>query len=437
MPDCTVLSDLFPPLRRRRIELSFEGGDISSDAGLLLLQRVDQRLRLTERIAPHLPDDRDPARITHPTLMLLRQRVYGIAQGYEDLNDHDRLRHDPLFQTALQQLAPVASSPTLCRFELRENRAAAWAIARELVEQFIASFAVAPEALILDFDATDDPVHGQQAGRFFHGYYGHYCFLPLYVFCGEQLLVSYLRPSNIDAATHSAAIFKLLVRRLRQAWPGVRILFRGDSGFCRQRLLNWCERHGCHYMLGLAKNSRLQHLSRWTMSAAREGWAMTGEKQRCFGHYWYAAGSWKRMRRVIAKAEVTSLGENPRYVVTNLDGDARQLYDDVYCARGEMENRIKECQLGLFADRTSSQHWWANQFRLLLASLAYVLIERMRTLALHGTELTRAQATTLRSTLLKLGAVVIRNTRRIRILASSAFPLQSVFVTALTRLGSG
>ena len=437
MPKCTALSDLFAPLRRRQIELSFDGGDISSDAGLLLLQRVDQRLQLTERIAPHLPDERDPARIKHLTLTLLRQRIYGIAQGYEDLNDHDRLRHDPLFQTALQQLAPVASSPTLCRFEQRENRAAAWAIARELVEQFIASFATPPEELILDFDATDDPVHGNQAGRFFHGYYGHYCFLPLYVFCGEQLLVSYLRPSNIDAARHSAAIFKLLVARLRQAWPAVRIIFRGDSGFCRQRLLNWCERHRCHYLVGLARNPRLQQISRWSMSAAREGWALTGKKQRCFGSYWYAAGSWPRLRRVIAKAEVTDLGENPRYVVTNLDGEARQLYDQVYCARGEMENRIKECQLGLFADRTSSQYWWANQFRLLLASLAYVLIERLRTLALQGTELAQAQAWTLRSKLLKLGAVVIRNTRRIRILASSAFPLQALFVTALRRLGSG
>lgn len=257
------------------------------------------------------------------------------------------------------------------------------------------------------------------------------------MFCGEQLLVSYLRPSNIDAARHSAAIFKLLVTRLRQVWPAVRIIFRGDSGFCRPQLLNWCERHRCHYIVGLARNPRLQQISRWSMSSAREGWSLTGEKQRCFGWYYYAAGSWSRLRRVIAKAEVTDLGENPSYVVTNLDGDARQLYDQVYCARGEMESRIKECQLGLFADRTSSQYWWANQFRLLLAALAYVLIERLRTLALHSTELAQAQAWILRSQLLKLGAVVIRNTRRIRILASSASPLQGVFVAALRRLGSG
>jgi len=437
MPKCTALSDLFAPLRRRQIEMSFDGGDISSDAGLLLLQRVDQRLQLTERIAPHLPDERDPARIKHRTLTLLRQRIYGIAQGYEDLNDHDRLRHDPLFQTALQQLAPVASSPTLCRFEQRENRAAAWAIARELVEQFIASFATAPEELILDFDATDDPVHGNQAGRFFHGYYGHYCFLPLYVFCGEQLLVSYLRPSNIDAARHSAAIFKLLVARLRQAWPAVRIIFRGDSGFCRQRLLNWCERHRCHYLVGLARNPRLQQISRWSMSAAREGWALTGKKQRCFGSYWYAAGSWPRLRRVIAKAEVTDLGENPRYVVTNLDGEARQLYDQVYCARGEMENRIKECQLHLFADRTSTATMRANQLRLWFASFAYVMLEALRRIGLAGTELADATCESLRLRLLKIGARVKISVRRIHISMASSHPFQTAWRLAQARLAPG
>jgi Transposase DDE domain group 1 len=437
MPNCTAPLPLFSPLKRRQIELSFEGGDVTSDTGLLLLQRTDQHLNLLERIAPHLPDDRDPTRITHSTLSLLRQRVYGIAQGYEDLNDHDRLRHDPLLQTALGQLHCAGSSPTLCRFENRENRAAAMAIARELVEQFIAGFTAPPSELILDFDATDDPVHGNQENRFFHGYYGNYCFLPLYVFCGSQLLVAYLRPSNIDAAKHSAAILKLLVKRLRATWPGVRIIFRGDSGFCRQLLLNWCERNRVHYIVGLAKNSRLQHISRWSMASALEGWALTGEKQRCFGWYWYRAGSWKVMRHVIAKAEVTAQGENPRYVVTSLDGHPQTLYDEMYCLRGDMENRIKECQLGLFADRTSCHRWWPNQFRLLLASLAYVLIERLRTLALTGTELAHAQVNTLRVKLLKLGAVVVRNTRRIRILASSSFPFQDLFVLVLQRLHPG
>ncbi len=437
MPNCTAPEPLFLPVKRRGIELSFEGGDVTSDTGLLLLQRVDQRLNLLGRIAPYLPDDRDPMRITHSTLSLLRQRVYGIAQGYEDLNDHDRLRHDPLLQTALGQLHSAGSSPTLCRFENRENRTAAMAIAHELVEQFIASFTAPPTELILDFDATDDPVHGNQEGRFFHGYYGNYCFLPLYVFCGSQLLVAYLRPSNIDAAKHSAAILKLLVKRLRQAWPHVHIIFRGDSGFCRQRLLNWCERNRVHYIVGLAKNSRLQHISRWSMASALEGWALTGEKQRCFDWYWYRAESWKVMRRVIAKAEVTAQGENPRYLITSLDGHPQTLYDDVYCQRGDMENRIKECQLGLFADRTSCHRWWPNQFRLLLASLAYVLIERLRALALTGTELAQAQVSTLRVKLLKLGAVIVRNTRRIRILASSSFPFQDIFLLVLQRLRPG
>lgn len=437
MPNCTTPHSLFSSLKGRKIELSFEGGDVSSDTGLLLLQRVDQHLNLLERIALHLPDDRDPKRITHSTLSLLRQRVYGIAQGYEDLNDHDFLRHDSMLQTALGQLHSAGSSPTLCRFENRENRAAAIAIAHELVEQFIASFTSPPKELILDFDATDDPVHGNQESRFFHGYYGNYCFLPLYVFCGSQLLVAYLRPSNIDAAKHSAAILKLLAKRLRVAWPDVRIIFRGDSGFCRQRLLNWCERNQVHYIVGLAKNNRLQHISRWSMESALEGLTLTGEKQRCFGWYWYRAKSWKVMRRVIAKAEVSAQGENPRYVVTSLDGHPQTLYDDVYCQRGDMENRIKECQLGLFADRTSCHRWWPNQFRLLLASLAYTLIERLRTLALTGTELAHAQVGTLRIRLLKLGAVIVRNTRRIRILASSSFPLQNLFVQVLQRLHPG
>lgn len=434
MTNCTGSFFEFSPLKRRQVKLCFEGGDITSDGGLMLLQRVDEHLNLLARIAPHLPDDRDPMRITHSTLSLLRQRVYGLAQGYEDLNDHDTLRHDPLLQTALGQLHSAGSSPTLCRFENRENRAAAVAISCELVEQFIASYTTPPEELILDFDATDDPVHGKQEGRFFHGYYGNYCFLPLYVFCGSQLLVSYLRRSNIDAAKHSAAILKLLVKRLRQVWPQVRIIFRGDSGFCRQRLLGWCERNRVDYVIGLAKNSRLEFTSRWSMESALEAWDVTGEKQRCFGWYAYQAHSWRMMRRVIAKAEVSAQGENPRYVITTLHGDAQTIYDTVYCARGEMENRIKECQLGLFADRTSCQKWWPNQFRLLLASLAYVLIERLRAIALVGTELATAQTTTLRSKFLKLGAVVIRNTRSICIRASSAFPFQDLFVRALQRL---
>ena len=240
---------------------------------------------------------------------------------------------------------------------------------------------------MLDFDATDDRVHGLQEGRFFHGYYGDWCFLPLYVFCGEQLLVSYLRPSNIDAARHAPAILKLLVRRLRQAWPGVKIIFRGDSGFCRWKMLRWCERHGVDYIVGLAKNSRLLGLAEELNQSAETQYESAQEKQRLFGWLDYAAGTWDRERRVIAKAEHSGQGRNPRFVVTSLQGDAQALYDEVYCARGEMENRIKEQQLGLFADRTSCHGWWANQLRLLLSAAAYVLMETIRRVGLHGTEL--------------------------------------------------
>ena len=304
-----------------------------------------------------------------------------------------------------------------------------------LVEKFIASFKEAPTELILDFDATDDRVHGQQEGRHFHGYYGDWCFLPLYVFCGEQLLVSYLRPSNLDASRHALAILKLLTARLREVWPEVKIILRADSGFCRRKILRWCDWARVDYVIGLAKNTRLQALSETLLSEARETFAATGEKQRRFGWIEYAAGTWPRARRVIAKAEHTDKGENPRYVVTSLEGDAQEIYDQVYCARGEMENRIKEQQLGLFSDRTSCHSWWANQFRVLLSAAAYVLMETIRRTGLVGTELARAQVTTIRLKLLKIGTVIVRNTRRIRLLFSSAYPHQELFRHACAALG--
>src|SRR5208282_801069 len=259
-----------------------------------------------------LPDPRAPERIEHPLLSLVRQRIYGLAQGYEDLNDHDTLRHDLVWQTAVERDQVLASSPTLCRLENRADRPVAWAVHQVIVDQFIASFGQAPTELILDFDATDDRVHGQQEGRFFHGYYGDYCFLPLYVFCGEQLLVSYLRPSNQDNARHAWAILKLLVRRLRQAWPQVKIVVRADSGFCRWRMLRWCEDHGVGYVIGLAKNDRLLTLTQPLILQAQTQYEQTREKQRLFGEVRYAAGSWDRERRVIAKAEHTDKGSNPR-----------------------------------------------------------------------------------------------------------------------------
>lgn len=403
----------------------------------MLLRQADRATGLLSSASRVLGDDRRRKSCRHSLLSMLRQRVYGIAQGYEDLNDHDVLREDLALQTAVNRDTPLASAPTLCRMENRADRETAWALHEVLVDNFIASHARAPEELVLDFDATDDAVHGEQEGRFFHGYYDHYCFLPLYVFCGEQLLVSYLRPSKIDGAKHAGAVLKLLVTRLRHAWPDVRIVFRGDSGFCRHWLLGWCERNGVDYIVGIARNSRLQTLSQELSLRAEAAFGATGDKQRLFGEFMYAAASWKRERRVIAKAEHTGYGANPRYIVTNMKGDAQRLYDDVYCARGDMENRIKEQQLGLFAGRTSCHRWWANQYRLLLASLAYTLLETIRRVGLHGTELARAQCTTLRNKLLKVGAVILRNTRRVRMLLPSAWPNQHLFATAVTRLDTG
>jgi hypothetical protein len=368
---------------------------------------------------------------------LLRQRVYALALGYEDVNDHQSLRSDPGFQTAVERDQPLASSATLCRFENRADGEMAWRIHQVMVDDFIASHEEPPEELILDFDATDDRVHGDQEQRFYHGYYDGYCFLPLYVYCGERLLVAYLRPSNIDASKHSWAILALLVKRFREAWPGVRIIFRGDSAFCRWRLLSWCERHDVGYIVGIAKNDRLKRLARSFLERAALGFEVSGEKQRLFGEVSYGARTWDQERRVIVKAEHTAKGSNPRFVVTNLSGSAQALYDELYCARGDMENRIKEQQLDLFSDRTSCQRWWPNQLRLLLSALAYTLLEAIRRLALAGTSLARAQCNTIRLKLLKIGAVILRNSRRVRLLLSSAYPYQELFLKVVTRLSPG
>ena len=434
MTNCTAAHIEFPAFKRRKIQAEFSGGAITSDGGVLLLRTLDQRLQLTERVAAHMPDRRDPDKVQHQVVDLLRQRVYGLACGYEDLNDHDTLRHDIAFQTAVEKDQVLGSRSTLCRFEQQADRALMWRVHEELLAQFIASFDTPPTSLILDFDATDDPVHGQQEGRFFHGYYRRYCFLPLYVFCGNQCLVSYLRPSNIDGAKHSWAILALLVKRLRQAWPTVQITFRGDSGFCRHQMLNWCERNGIHYIVGLAKNQRLTRLSKRWIEQARQGYEAQQQKQRLFTEFRYKAGTWKHQHKVILKAEHMSQGSNPRYIVTNLDGDPQCLYETIYCARGEMENRIKEQQLDLFADRTSCSLWWPNQFRLLLSTLAYTLMEALRRIALQQTELAHATCATLRLKLFKIGAVVIRNTRRIRLLLSSHYPYQALFYTLCQRL---
>ena len=417
----------FPGLGRRKIEANFAGGQVSSDGGVMLLRQVDRWLGFTKQLDSILPDRRNPLLIQHSQESLLRQRIYGLALGYEDLNDHDSLRHDLLWQTATDRTEELGSCSTLCRLENRAGRKEAWLIHQVLFEQFVASFSAPPKELILDFDCTDDRVHGMQVGRAFHGYYYDYCFLPLYVFCGEQLLVSYLRPSNIDPAKHAWAILAKLVRALRERWPEVKIILRADSGFCRRKMLRWCESHQVDYIVGIAKNERLKALSAKLEQRAERKYRKSGEKVRLFKRFKYKADSWDKKRCIIAKAEHTAQGANPRFIVTGLAGNVQKIYDQVYCARGEMENRIKEQQLGLFSDRTSCHYWWPNQFRLLLSSCAYVLLEALRRLGLKSTELARAQVGTIRLKLLKIGAVITRNTRRIRIWFSSAFPLKDLF----------
>lgn len=436
MTVCTTKVIEYSRCKRRKVQAEFNGGDITSDGGVMLLREVDRRLKLTKRIAATLNDPRCSWKTRHSLLSMLRQRIYGLALGYEDLNDHITLRKDPSIQTAVDQDQDLASASTLHRFENWVNPDALWSMSRTLIDVFIESFDEAPQELILDFDTTDDAVHGKQLGAAFHGYYDHYCFLPLYVFCGNKLLVAYLRPGDSDNAKHAWAILALLVKRLRQAWPDVDVIFRGDSGFCRHQMLNWCDRHNVSYIVGMAKNSRLNDLAESWLLEAAVGYLCNQEKQRLFGDFLYAANSWKYERRMIVKAEHSALGENPRYVVTNLPGDPQQLYEKVYCARGESENRIKEQQLCLFADRTSCMNWLPNQLRLLLSSAAYTLLEALRSSALKGTHLARARCDTIRLKLLKIGAVIIRNTRRVRFLLSSSYPMQHLFLKVSKRLAT-
>lgn len=423
----------FTSIKGRQVGVDFAGGEVSSDGGLLLVREVDRKLGLIDAIARRLTDPRESGKVVHENETMLRQRVMAMIAGWEDLNDAATLRTDPVHQVAAGSDEVLASAPTLCRFENRQDRAAAWAVNELLVEQFIASHAKAPAVLILDFDATDTPVHGRQEGRFFHGYYDCHCFLPLYVFCGDRLLTAYLRPSNIDASKHAAAILKLLVRRLRRAWPRTKIVFRGDSGFCRDLLLSWCDRNDVKYVVGIARNDRLLSLAASLMHQAEEQFEHSGQKQRLFTAFDYAAGTWQRVRWVIAKAEHTDKGSNPRFIVTNIVGDAQKLYDRRYCQRGEMENRIKE-QMMLFADRVSAHRWWANQWRLCLSAIAYTLLEALRRVALQGSELAEATCATIRSKLIKIGAVVVRKLTVLRLHLSSHHPLQGLFRRARAAL---
>jgi len=438
MTECNSQTLRFTRVKRQQVVANFDGGRLTTDAGVLLLREVDQQIGLLDAINDCIPDPRDPRYTIHQQREMLAQRVFSIALGYEDLNDQQTLRDDPALQVAAVKAPdpddPLASPSTLCRLENRVTRKALVKMSQVLVEQFLAAHTTPPGEIILDFDATDDPVHGQQEKRFYHGYYRHYCFLPLYVFCGGHLLVALLRPSKIDGAKYARAITKLLVQRIRQQWPRVKIVIRGDGGFCRWRLMRWCDSHGVDYVFGIGKNKVLERRIAPLMEQAEAAFAVAGQKQRLFGETDYAAGTWDRSRRVIMKAERLEAGPNRRFVVTTLTDSPQSLYDNQYTPRGDMENRIKEQQLMLFADRTSCHDFLANQFRLLLSSFAYVLLHALRRLYLAGTDLATAQVHRIRLTLLKLAARVTVSVRRIVLHCASSYPYQALFRTVAATL---
>jgi hypothetical protein len=452
----------FHPLGRREVEGRFDGGAITSDAGGLLLREVEKRTGIIKQFAACFRDHRKPERIEHTVRELVGQRVYGLALGYEDLNDHDQLRQDPLLAVLAEKPDPTGASrarerdqgkalagkSTLNRLELtgdvvseeeRYKKIALdqAAVDRLLVEVFLQAHREPPPEIVLDLDATDDPVHGNQQGRFFHGYYGHYCYLPLYIFCGEHLLCARLRPSNIDASAGSREELERIVAQIRQTWPEVKITLRGDSGFCREELMVWCEQNRVDYVLGLAKNERLKAEITPELQQAAAVYAATGQAARVFKEFVYQTReSWSRARRVIGKAEHLEKGANPRFVVTSLlpeAWEARALYEELYCARGEMENRIKE-QFMLFSDRTSTALLRSNQVRLDFSSVAYLLMEALRRLGLAGTEWARAQCDTLRLKLLKIGAQIRVTVRRVWISLAEGYAYAGLFAQVWRQL---
>jgi hypothetical protein len=447
---CTPEQFEFEAIEKRAVVSAFDGGHVTSDTGALLLSRVDRAMGLVDRFAQCFKDTRSPQLIEHTVKRLVGQRVFGLALGYEDLNDHDQLRHDPVLAVALGRLqarrkdcAALAGKSTLNRLELttagagnRYRRIAhdAAGIERLFVELFLDAYSTPPERIVLDLDSTDDPVHGEQEGRFFHGYYGHYCYLPLYIFCDKHLLAAKLRPSNIDGAAGAVEEISRIIAQIRQRWPRVQVILRADSGFTREDLLGWCEQNGVDYVFGLAKNDRLIAEIDTEMKQAARLCAEQNKAARVFKDFVYQTReSWSVARRVIGKAEHLPLGVNPRFIVTSLPADrwpAQALYENTYCARGEMENRIKEQQLDLFADRTSTATMRANQLRLWFASMAYVLVSRLREVGLAGTELANATAGTIRLKLLKIGAWVQISVRRVRIAMASGCPYQAAFAHA-------
>ena len=446
---CSPDSFGFAPVEGRSVVAAFDGGKITSDAGALLLGAADRAIKLINRFAKCFRDARCQELIEHEVSTLVGQRVYGMALGYEDLIDHDELRHDPVMAVLAGKLAarrkdcaPVAGKSTLNRLELSRAEPSRYhkiaydgaAIEDLLVELFLEAHQTPPKQIILDLDATDDPLHGQQEGRFFHGYYNGYCYLPLYVFCGRHVLVSKLRPSNIDGSAGAVEVVERLVGRIRAAWPRTRILLRADSGFARDELMSWCEANGVDYLFGLAKNKRLVAKLELDLVRAEEESRRTGKPARRFRDFmWTTQKSWSRRRRVVGKAECTQGEANPRFVVTTLgtaECGARYLYETIYCARGDMENRIKECQMDLFADRTSAATMRANQLRLWFASMAYTLLSALRRIGLAHTKFAKATCGTIRLKLLKIGALVRLSVRRIKIAMASGCPYQHEFAIA-------
>jgi Transposase DDE domain group 1 len=450
MTQCTQTEIEFEAHFTRSVVARFDGGTMTSDGGALLLRRTDRQLNLLPRLAACFRDERDARYISHSVPELVSQRVYGLALGYEDLSDHDQLRDDPLLAvlSGKPELGtdPLAGKSTLNRLELSTGTADRYkkihyrteAIDELLVNVFLETHTHAPERIVLDLDVTDLPLHGHQEGRFFHGYYDSYCYLPLYIFCGEHLLCARLRTADQDAAAGSRAEVERIVGQIRQVWPSVQITVRADSGFCREELMKWCEEHGISYVLGLARNARLRRLIEPQMQAAAQQHQATQQPARVFTELVYetTTGSWSRTRRVVAKAEYLAKGENPRFVVTNVPAEAwsaQSLYEELYCARGEMENRIKE-QFSLFATRVSAETLRANQLRLHFSAIAYVLVYGLRRLGLKGTELACAQATTIRLQLLKIGAQIRVTTRKVWISLASSFPHQALFTQAWQQL---
>ena len=445
MTECNQSSLGFQACGSREIVARFDGGTISSDGGALLLRQTDRRLNLLPRLGECFLDGRDPERVEHTIEEMVSQRVYGLALGYEDVNDHEQLRRDPLMSVLAgrEELErPLAGKSTLNRLELGDGREDRYkkitfwkqGLDELLVKVFIESQAKAPKEIVLDVDTTDLPLHGEQEGRFFHGYYDSYCYLPLYIFCGEHVLCARLRPADRDAYAGSLVEIQRLVEQLRQAWPEVRIILRADSGFCRNELMSWCEAHEVDYVLGLARNQRLRRIIGREMWKASEQQKSTGQAARVFTEFEYGAkktkkGGWDRERRVVAKAEQIEGKENPRFVVTSLRSEAwvaQALYEKLYCGRGDMENRIKE-QLSLFADRMSAETMRANQLRLYFSVMAYVLVSGLRRLGLKATELAQAQVTTIRTRLLKIGARVRVTVRKVWVSMASSYPWQRLY----------